>query len=995
MSIRNSSRVLRFSILPIVCLLGACDGGGGDDPVLGSLPAEDSPAGLTLYHQQIQSPTASASTVVRGKSAQAGSSIEIYGGLEQAGATLPAETQEFAVPVMLGLNKVNKLYVTEFFSDGTTGVTVPLQVVQDSSAPEIWIDFPQSGSQLSEASLTIVGRVSDKLSGYLGLSVSVNGVPAEVDQGIGTNGTFEVSGLLIPAVGPLTIQAVAADAVGNVGTTSVDVTFVLPDGFVVSKGQGDDQVAPVESVLSQPVQVSVKCPDGSPMVGKLVEFRIVKSNGKLSTIAELFGDEQCLSVFTDDNGLAEVYWMLGSDAGCGNNRILVTSEDVDGNVYFCASATPLEADQINVGSGASQVVAAGSPTPEPLRCWVSDGCNGSAGIPVVFSIIAGTGATIRDEVTGTNSDPGGALVVTTDETGHAEVSLYSGDGIGLYEVEADFEGNPGLPARFVVRVPPAGENGETRLEGVVLDNAESPIGGATAILHVGELVLEQSTDEQGVFRFEDLQISGPAELEVLGQTATLVGGAPLESGTRYPELHYEILLCEGCVNSLPAPVRLPVLETANDREYTGAQDVELSLAGVEGLRFRIEAGSALLPAGTPLKGGGTLAEATLPTPDDPLPIPALLSVNQVHHADIPMPMPDGVAPAFAWTMQPGGMLIDPPATITYPNMTGLDPGSASYFLSFDHATGRFEIVASGQVSDDGAIIVSDPGTGITISGWGCNCPPYASVADCDNCFSLCLENGQLSGGQVEGGAAKPYVGDLLSWVASGVQDSGGSKQVICPDGSSTIVQIPPGPLVYQWTVSGPNGNKGGSGPGALVLPEQYGCYDVSFTVEAARDCAPTPLPLFAGTVSVCSDISVFGTGNSLKLNECPESDRVNPPGYIATTNGCTLSPDNPNIGLCGVFGPSFVDACNTHDLGYGECGRAKELTDTQFEKELLQACDDYDFESDFCDSALSYEFACISNANLYATAVNLVGNPAYLAAQADACECCASCGGRQ
>jgi len=108
-------------------------------------------------------------------------------------------------------------------------------------------------------------------------------------------------------------------------------------------------------------------------------------------------------------------------------------------------------------------------------------------------------------------------------------------------------------------------------------------------------------------------------------------------------------------------------------------------------------------------------------------------LNQVHHDDIPMPMPDGASPPFAWTLQPAGSTFDPPIRIEYPNMSGLPAGAIAYFLSFNHDTERFEIVASGHVLKDGSKIVSDPGVGLSLAGWGCNCPPYSVTGGCGNC----------------------------------------------------------------------------------------------------------------------------------------------------------------------------------------------------------------------------------------------------------------------
>ena len=182
------------------------------------------------------------------------------------------------------------------------------------------------------------------------------------------------------------------------------------------------------------------------------------------------------------------------------------------------------------------------------------------------------------------------------------------------------------------------------------------------------------------------------------------------------ELSYEILVVENAENSLATPVLLPALDPANAVTYDGTQDVELTIAGIEGLKLTVAAGTTV-----------TLADGTVVDAGNPVE----LSLNQVHHDDIPMPMPDGVSPPFAWTFQPGGATFDPPVQIEYPNMSGLPAGSIAYFLSFDHDTNRFEIVASGHVTDDSATIVSDPGVGISVSGWTCNCPPYSVTGSCN------------------------------------------------------------------------------------------------------------------------------------------------------------------------------------------------------------------------------------------------------------------------
>jgi len=200
--------------------------------------------------------------------------------------------------------------------------------------------------------------------------------------------------------------------------------------------------------------------------------------------------------------------------------------------------------------------------------------------------------------------------------------------------------------------------------------------------------------------------SGPGRLFVDGAPAGTLGGQHIEPGG-FPSLFYETVLAKGADNSLSTPVLLPPLDAANRRRYDGTEDVELTVAGLQGFRMIVKAGSMTLPDGT------------VPSPN----APAVLSLNRVDADDVPMPMPDGANPPFAWTLQPSGATFDPPVEVRIPNAATLPAGATAYILSFDHDTEQFEIVASARVSDDGAEIVSEPGEGIFKSGWGSTQPP--------------------------------------------------------------------------------------------------------------------------------------------------------------------------------------------------------------------------------------------------------------------------------
>jgi hypothetical protein len=383
----------------------------------------------------------------------------------------------------------------------------------------------------------------------------------------------------------------------------------------------------------------------------------------------------------------------------------VTSRDVVGSTFFCATAHPGTPNQINIGSGNNQRAETSGPAPEPLRAWVSAACNGVAGVPVTFTVTQG-GGTVNGQ---------SEVTIDSSTTGHAEVDFVLGSDQGYNVIEANFSANPGNPATFLIYGVPRDPEQPTTFSGLVLDNSSRPIGGARCVLEVaGTTLPETFTDESGQFSFTDIP-AGPAHLHVDGLVATTLAGETIPQGS-YPALSYSFVAIPNAPNQLPTPVLLPKLNPNNAVVYDGTQDLELTCEGMEGLKMIVKAGSMRRPDGS------------VPTPSDP----AILSLNQVHHDDIPMPMPDGAAPPFAWTLQPGGATFEPPIQIEYPNMSALPPGAIAYFLSFNHDTERFEIIASGHVVDDGSTIVTDPGVGLRLAGWGCNCPPYTVTADCED-----------------------------------------------------------------------------------------------------------------------------------------------------------------------------------------------------------------------------------------------------------------------
>ena len=85
---------------------------------------------------------------------------------------------------------------------------------------------------------------------------------------------------------------------------------------------------------------------------------------------------------------------------------------------------------------------------------------------------------------------------------------------------------------------------------------------------------------------------------------------------------------------------------------------------------------------------------------------------------------------LAWTVQPPGTRFDPPARIAIPNLGGA-PGTEVEIFSFDHDFGEFVVAGTASVSEDGRQLVSNPGSGISKTGWGgCVTPPPPDADVC-------------------------------------------------------------------------------------------------------------------------------------------------------------------------------------------------------------------------------------------------------------------------
>ena len=144
-------------------------------------------------------------------------------------------------------------------------------------------------------------------------------VAAQVDVGIGNNGTFLARDVPLVLGVPTIIEATATDDLGNQTTTQITVTReeIPPDAPRMEVVSGNGQTAQIGTTLLQPIVVKVTHADGSPFPSKIVTFEVTRSNGRLTSNG--VSGSLLFQVNTDANGDAAAFWKLGSDAGCGNN----------------------------------------------------------------------------------------------------------------------------------------------------------------------------------------------------------------------------------------------------------------------------------------------------------------------------------------------------------------------------------------------------------------------------------------------------------------------------------------------------------------------------------------------------------------------------------------------------------------------------------------------------------------------------------------------------
>jgi len=546
--------------------------------------------------------------------------------------------------------------------------TATVSVTSDLTPPRITITSPPDGFVTMSATIDVTGSVQDLVTGTAGtepITVLVEGIPAEV-----ANGSFFASGITIPSGGYF-VEASAADPVGNESFTRIFVDYrETVDQKTIRRVSGSGQTASIGAVLSQPLVAELLDDVGQPIAGETVTFRVVQGDGTID-------GKRSVARTTDASGRASAVFRVGTHAGVGDQRVEARAIGVQDPAVFLASATAGAPAKLLIDAGNNQTGSVGQALPMPLSVVVvDDGNNRLANVPVTYEVVEGGG----------NFDGANEMVATTDLDGRAHAVLVLGAAAGIENNRVEVVLSPGdFPTTFVASAMSGSDPSSTRVSGVVVDNSDVPVPGATIRIFPDGTSTE--TDGQGQVTIMPVSV-GSIILQVDGTTTSRQG--------TWPIIDFEMVTVAGVDNDLGRPIYLVRLDRGSSLFVSRTQGGTITLEDYPGFSLQIAPDSARFPNGS--REG-------------------FITVTYVHTDKVPMTPNLGQQPDFVVTIQPPGVRFDPPAPVAFPNVAGLPPGRVLELMSFDHDVGRFVSIGTGSVSRDGATIASDPGIGIIKGGW--------------------------------------------------------------------------------------------------------------------------------------------------------------------------------------------------------------------------------------------------------------------------------------
>ncbi|KHG41357.1 hypothetical protein OA07_11900 [Aphanizomenon flos-aquae 2012/KM1/D3] len=678
--------------------------------------------------------------------AETATKVQIFDGQTKLGETT-SENGVWEITTSQLTDGVKNLTVITTDIAGNVSDNASLSITVDTVVPDFNITTPQANGELTTGA-RLQGTVNGTGSTITQLTYRFNN-GSEINVPVNGQGAFDVELNLTSLSGQQNLILSSLDLAGNSTQTTINVTInsSVPDTTpptVIISSTPSTATSFVELTFNEPVQDSSFTAD---------KYSLKVSGGTNDGQTVVISSVEKLSATLVRLNLAAAFTT-------GNYKLTVASgiTDIPGNATTTAqnfdlniAAAPLEISPTNgeemVGLNRETVVRFGKKI-DPTT--VKDDS---------FYLIA-NGQRIAGEIKVSSTEEFATFFYANPLPASTEVrvvvdgsKIIGRDGVAI---DGNLDGLAGGIATADFTTLPITRIQGTDVWGYVYDSynknpdgSNIPIKGVTIRLDALPDVFAV-TDDKGYFILKDV----PAPdfyVYIDGSTAT---GAP--AATQYASLGKPFHSVPGqstqlFMDGLPFNVYLPPMAASDVKalsttEATQVGFGEASQAFLEELFPNVDPDvwtqvQVTFNPGSAQDDGGNAATQAMIIPVDPQRLPA--------------PLPPGVNPQLVISIQAGGANgfnreadggatnFDVPAPIQFPNLEGLQPGEKSLFWSFDHDAGKWIVIGTGTVSEDGKTIKSDPGVGVLAPGWHFTQPgsptngPKKPDDDCDpNFFTL-------------------------------------------------------------------------------------------------------------------------------------------------------------------------------------------------------------------------------------------------------------------
>jgi len=638
--------------------------------------------------------------------------------INQQQATLSNGNTEFRFENFFLREGMNMLTAVATDASGRVG-SAAIQVSVDQTAPILTIEAPLTNAITSNSRIDVRGMVNDAVEAFIGapepqVAVTINGV---TKAGQVADRFYLVADVPLQ-IGENTLTVTATDQFGNARSQDLKVSRIAVGSDRLTLLSGNNQSAKGYTELPKPLVVVALSAAGEPLANLPIRFDVLRGTGSISTTQgqatkpDGVVPARNLVITSDASGRAQVWLTTGKQSGPGANVVKANHPGLTEDVTFTATTERGAVFKINADLGTNQFAETGSQPLELLSVVVRDrDDNLLPNVPVVFTIEEGN-AYFTDNLGGVAQNGGKRIVLNTDKNGMAALRPTIGndastvrivakalkEATGNIENASDLTGN----ATFYIQAKQA-KDGPASFKGTIYTDKGLPLPGVR--VSIGRTALAGTTDDQGRFDLANVP-PGRIDLFIDGRTVNPTNDP---SRQQWPSLHFEAYAVQGQDNVLAHPIYLPPLLTSEAKIVGGNDDVILKMPGVEGFQMKVKANSVTFPDGSRV---GTLV------------------VSPVTADRLPMAPPAGGA-AFgipAWTIQPAGTRFDPPIEVQMPNARANPAGDNIPIVQWDHDLGQYVPMGRATVSEDGAFLLTDAGSGITKAGWGGAC-----VYDPDKC----------------------------------------------------------------------------------------------------------------------------------------------------------------------------------------------------------------------------------------------------------------------